>query len=390
MPAPIPIPVSEPSDADRTGQAARLLAASVGFDPVATEEIAIAARELASNLVKHARGGTITLTPLSQAERSGVQIESLDRGPGILDPENAIADGCSTSGSLGSGLGAINRLMDELDISSAPDQGTRILCRRWIRPTAHAAPLRFLDFGAASRPHRYAQENGDAFVIKRWAGGAIAGVIDGLGHGVNAHRAALAARQYVESHFDQPLAAIFLGVGRACRATRGVVMALAQFHSDPPILSFASIGNVEARLCQGPEPARLVVRRGVLGVNAPNPVVIEQPWHPHFILVMHSDGLKSQWRWEDFLSLAQAPATFVAAELLRRLSKNNDDATVLVAKAQHACSDTPLGASASRQLTEATKKNKDLVSLARKSFRRDCWRQGRVSIPSKRKHPGST
>ncbi len=56
------------------------------------------------------------------------------------------------------------------------------------------------------------------------------------------------ARQYVESHYDLPLPAIFRGVGRACRATRGVVMALARFDWDQGRLSFASVGNIEVRV----------------------------------------------------------------------------------------------------------------------------------------------
>ena len=85
---------------------------------------------------------------------------------------------------------------------------------------------RRLEFGAATRSYRLLPENGDAFIIQQWEGHALGGLIDGLGHGELAQKAAQTARHYVEHHFDQPLANIFLGVGRACRATRGVVMTL--------------------------------------------------------------------------------------------------------------------------------------------------------------------
>ena len=77
---------------------------------------------------------------------------------------------------------------------------------------------------------------------------ALVGVIDGLGHGQFAHRAAQTARQYVENHFDLPLDQIFRGVGRACRATRGVVMALARFDWGQGRLAFASVGNIAVRV----------------------------------------------------------------------------------------------------------------------------------------------
>jgi serine/threonine protein phosphatase PrpC len=176
--------------------------------------------------------------------------------------------------------------------------------------------------------------NGDAFVLKQWSEGALVGVIDGLGHGQFAYRAAQTARQYVESHFDQPLEAIFRGVERTCSATRGVVMALARFAYAPSVcrVTFASIGNIEVRLFGGSQPGSFLIRRGVLGLHAPAPVVTEHPWEARSMLVLHSDGVTTRWRWEDFRHLAEAPATAIAQQLLRALAKANDDATVVVVK----------------------------------------------------------
>jgi len=178
--------------------------------------------------------------------------------------------------------------------------------------------------------------NGDAVVLKQWGEGALVGVIDGLGHGQLAHRAAQTAWQYVESHFDQPLEAIFHGVERTCSATRGVVMALARFACSPSSsvcrMTFANIGNIEAYLFDGPQPVRFMVRRGVLGLHAPPPGVTEHPWGARSMLVLHSDGVTTRWRWQDFRHLAEAPATVIARQLLRALAQDTDDATVVVVK----------------------------------------------------------
>ena len=114
-------------------RAAQTMAAALGFAPTACEEIALAMTELATNLIKHARGGTLTLTPLADGGRVGLEIESRDDGPGIADVEQALGDRFSTAGTRGTGLGAVNRLMDELDIASRRGRGTRIVCRRWLR-----------------------------------------------------------------------------------------------------------------------------------------------------------------------------------------------------------------------------------------------------------------
>jgi serine/threonine protein phosphatase PrpC len=193
-----------------------------------------------------------------------------------------------------------------------------------------------LTFGAASRPYPKMTENGDAFVIKCWGEGALLAVIDGLGHGPFAQRAAQTARQYVASHADQPLDLIFRGVGRACRATRGVVMALARFDRGGTQLTFASIGNIEVRVFGSVEAINFPVRRGIVGVNAPNPLVTQQRWQPHHVLVLHSDGLTTLWRWEDFPDLMRASASVTARRLLQALAKDDDDATVLVVKGRDA------------------------------------------------------
>jgi len=308
------------------------LAESIGFDPAACEEIALAMTELATNLIKHAQGGKLTLTPLADGGRVGLEIESRDSGPGIADVEQALADRFSTAGTRGTGLGAVNRLMDELDITSEHGRGTRIVCRKWVRQ--HPSSIRPcpLAFGVATRPRQPGVDNGDAFVVKQWVESALVGVIDGLGHGQFAHCAAQAARQYVESHFDLPLDQIFRGVGRACRATRGVVMALARFDWGQGRLAFASVGNIESRVFPCSELFPFSIRRGVIGLNAPNAVVTEHPWLPGHVLVLHSDGLRTHWGWKDFPGVAEQPAQSLAQEFLRLLAKEEDDATVIVVR----------------------------------------------------------
>jgi serine/threonine protein phosphatase PrpC len=229
-------------------------------------------------------------------------------------------------------LGAINRLMDELDITSERGRGTRIVCRKWVRQHTDSIRSCPLAFGVATRPRQPGAENGDAFVIKQWAESALVGIMDGLGHGQFAHCAAQAARQYVESHCDLPLDQIFRGVSRACRATRGVVMALARFDWGQGRLAFASVGNIEVRVFPSSKQFPFSIRRGVLGVNAPNALVTEHPWPPDHMLVLHSDGLRTHWNWKDFPGLANQPAPALAQEFLRVLAKEEDDATVIVVR----------------------------------------------------------
>lgn len=108
------------------------LARAIGFPRVTAYYAATAVSELAANLVFHAtHGGAITVRTLASDGRLGIEILAEDSGPGIPDISQALQDGFSTRGSLGGGLPGVKRLMDGLEISSAPGQGTRIRTWKW-------------------------------------------------------------------------------------------------------------------------------------------------------------------------------------------------------------------------------------------------------------------
>jgi anti-sigma regulatory factor (Ser/Thr protein kinase) len=327
------IHVSHTGDVSRARMTAKERAENIGFSEEEGEEIALVTSELATNLCKHAAGGVLIISAIREGTKRGIQVETADRGPGIDDVEEAMTDGFSTTGSLGYGLGTMLRLMDEVTVSSLEDGfGTKVICKRWVHDKSVERQGCPLDFGVATCPRPGSGLNGDAFIVSKLRGSALVGLIDGLGHGQYAHRAAQTAKKYVERHFDQPLQNLFLGVARQCRATRGVVMALARFDWEEKRLTFASIGNVEARVINSSEMFSFIMRRGVLGLNAPVPAVIEHRWEEHYIMVMHTDGLSTHWRWKDFPGLDGQSASETARFLLFKLAKSTDDATVLVMK----------------------------------------------------------
>lgn len=325
--------IATPAHVNSAANTAREFARSAGFRREECDEVALAVMELASNLVKHARGGQLRFSLIEEGERRGLEIISEDQGPGIPDVERAMADGFSTAGGLGAGLGAVNRLMDEVEFSSLSDGGLRISCHRWTRPGDTGLSSARLEFGAATRSYRFQPLNGDAIVVRHWNQHALVGVIDGLGHGQWAQRAAQAARYYIEQHFDQPLLNLFRSVGRVCLSTRGVVMALVRFDLARQQVELASVGNVETRLLGGSESLHPVGRRGIVGApDAPSPIIKQHAWRPGFILVLHSDGIESNWGAEQLVKVARQGAVAAARHLLFHHGRLDDDATALVAR----------------------------------------------------------
>lgn len=324
------ISISDQIDCRVAQATARKFAEELGFPPKEIEEIALVTSELATNLVRHAGSGTLSFEGLIDHDPVGIQIESQDRGPGITDVEQSLTDGFSTRGGLGLGLGSVNRLMDELEINSTPGLGTRIACRRWKRPAKSLYQARW-DVGVATRSRRDAPANGDAYIVKEWNESLLVGVIDGLGHGEPAQKAAIAAQRYVIDHFDRPLESICEGVNRACRATRGVVMALARF-TTPSELEFVNHGNIEIRAWSGDERRHFIARRGIFGAEPQEVKVQRHDWQAGWILALHSDGLDPRWTWENVPDFHATLAQPLATHLLRRFDKDEDDATVVVVK----------------------------------------------------------
>jgi len=126
------------TDASQVGDPRRMalwLAEQLGFSDERGGRAALIVSELGTNLVKHARGGEILIRPLtsSAGERSGIEIVAVDTGPGMTNPFRSRRDGYSTTGTLGHGLGAIERQADAFDLYSHTG-GTIIVASLWRDP----------------------------------------------------------------------------------------------------------------------------------------------------------------------------------------------------------------------------------------------------------------
>ena len=107
------------------------VAQTAGLSKISAQQVATVTSELARNILKYAGHGRVELRVLERTGRSGVRVVATDRGPGIEDVEQALADHYSTGGTLGLGLSGARRMMDELTITSDPGTGTRVEATKW-------------------------------------------------------------------------------------------------------------------------------------------------------------------------------------------------------------------------------------------------------------------
>jgi serine/threonine-protein kinase RsbT len=125
------VPVAADPDVVVARQRGREMAMRAGFPATDLTLVATAISEIARNIVKFARRGELTITLVTDGDRSGVSIVARDSGPGIPDIAQALQDGYSTYRGLGLGLGGARRLMDEFDIVSEIDVGTTVTMTKW-------------------------------------------------------------------------------------------------------------------------------------------------------------------------------------------------------------------------------------------------------------------
>ncbi|GHC88842.1 TorS-related protein [Pseudorhodoferax aquiterrae] len=315
-------------DASRVGEARRhaaQLATQLALDATTAGRLALVVTELGNNLVRHARGGRLLIAQ-RQLGQPEVEVLALDDGPGIADTARALADGYSTGGTPGTGLGAVRRLASDFDLHSELGVGTVLLAR--VRPEAHRRAPAAWRWGAVMLCAPGEQACGDAWALALDSARAAVLVADGLGHGPQAAEASQAAvAQFVRAPFA-PLTEQLDRMHGALRITRGAAGSLALL--EPAGVQLAGAGNIATRLVSGTHSKSLAPQHGTLGVQARHFEPVHTEWPPHAVAVLHSDGLQSRWRAEPLAPLVARDPALLAAWLLHGHLRGRDDATVLV------------------------------------------------------------
>ncbi|MBA8948749.1 anti-sigma regulatory factor [Actinomadura namibiensis] len=325
------VPVEDRSHLHAVRRAATRAAAEGGLSDRDTAACELAATELATNLIKHARGGHLLVNVLAPADArspASVQLVAVDDGPGIPDVPGALADGHSTAGSLGVGLGTCRRAAADFDVYSPPGRGTAVLVR--VGPPAAIPPVRV---GGVLVPHPAETVSGDGWCVARRPSPAgedlVIGLVDGLGHGPAAAAAAAPALTATAER-GTPSAEWLAELDARLRSTRGAAVAVARIapRERSEMVEFAGVGNIGAWL--GAHP--LLSRPGVVGAGRRVPPLRQDPapWSGPDPLVMSTDGIG---RYD----LARYPAAqhrhpaLLAALLWRDARRSHDDATAVVA-----------------------------------------------------------
>lgn len=192
-----------------------------------------------------------------------------------------------------------------------------------------------IDFGVAASVVPGESECGDRYAVKEYGDRVLVAAVDGLGHGPDAAAAALKAITAVNAVSSCDLVTLVQYCHERLKASRGVVMTLADIDVRNKTMRWLGVGNVEGILIRARKRAGLrergfvLQRGGIVGHHLPVLQPISTPILPGDTLILATDGIS-----RDFISLKVGTlgAQDVADTILRQFGIGTDDALVVVVR----------------------------------------------------------
>lgn len=190
--------------------------------------------------------------------------------------------------------------------------------------------MRKVDCHLSKRPLLGEEDTcGDIGIIKEFDDYCFVALIDVLGHGPNAYKVALTAKEFLDQHCQEALEGVMQGLHTCLRQTRGAVVALCRLHISTGAMSFVGVGNISTRVL-GRRNFRLVPRDGIVGYIMGSPKEQIVNLFSGDILIMHSDGIKEHFDTFEYAELFRGSAESIASGLLHEFGRKEDDASCLV------------------------------------------------------------
>lgn len=324
----IRVVLDDPSAVGEARRKATLVAEHLGFTEEEAGEVALVVTEVATNVVRHGKGGELIIQIIKRGGTEGLEIIGIDRGPG-MDFASSSRDGFSTGGTRGVGLGAIRRISARVDVHSDA-RGTVIAAELMPKKkTADSAPV---DISGVSIPHPREEVCGDAWAVECFEQRAVICVVDGLGHGVAAAQAAKEAIHAFHQSGGRTATEAIDRLNDALKPTRGAAGAVADLRFAERTLRYCGVGNIAGSILTPQKQVSMVSMNGTLGHGAHRVQEFSYPLPRGALVVMNSDGISTQWSLAKYAgAMVRSPAV-VAALVYRDFSRGRDDVTVVAAR----------------------------------------------------------
>jgi serine/threonine protein phosphatase PrpC len=185
--------------------------------------------------------------------------------------------------------------------------------------------------GAVVRAKQGQAVSGDTYVIEPLHDqGILVSVIDGLGGGEEAARAANLAAALYRRQKHQSLQDLIKQSHAELQSTRGAVVGILRLALDTGQASYIGVGNIGIH-AYSRRPIKPISKNGILGFRLPTLLELHYTFELGDVFVLYSDGVSTQFTHDSKLDFARPPQD-LAEHILDAYGKHTDDATVVVVK----------------------------------------------------------
>lgn len=309
-----------------------------GLREVTLERMELVCNEIVTNQLKHAKGSGMVQLWENNDDNPSLDIFALDYGPGIDDLEHAKKDGTTTTGTMGRGLGAIERLACESSIytvtkdhlASEQWHGTAV----WARFSQEKRKTRAkIEYGVYLRALHDDFYNGDSIQLKTGPSSISWLHIDGLGHGREAEEAVQPAQGVLD--IDTELSERMGILSQRLQGGRGGVGIMGELDISKENVAITGVGDMSVYIISNGERRQVSLASGVLGHDHRSIEVTNTAFPKQALLITASDGIRSGWSIKTLPYLWRLHPQMIALVMGQILGRNNDDKSlVVIRKAQ--------------------------------------------------------
>ena len=308
----------------------RAVSRRMGFSDVVREQMELVCNEMVTNQNKFAEGNGLVQVWEVHAPRPALDLFAFDYGNGIVNIKAAMQDGFTTAGTMGKGLGAIQRLSSESEFYSLPVElagespwhGTAVWSRFYHDDPEPGRPH---DFGGYNRAYHDSTFNGDMIQVHANPGKTRWLHMDGLGHGREAAEVVDSIGDFLDE--ETPVDGLVQRLSRRLQGGRGAVAMICEIDA-AGTFTICGVGDMVAYLIANGEKRAISFSPGVLGHAHRTPETVTLPFPPQALLVTASDGLRRNMTLRTFPELWRLHPQLIALVLGQVMGRHNDDRSV--------------------------------------------------------------
>ena len=309
----------------------RAVSRRMGFSDIKREQMELVCNEMVTNQIKFAEGNGLVQIWEATQPQPALDLFAFDYGPGIQNVKAAIEDGFTTAGTMGKGLGAIQRLSSENEIYSVtaanagecPWHGTAVWSRFYPNSNDDSLPHQV---GNYTRAYLDSGFNGDLIQFQCSPKKTRLLHMDGLGHGREAARVVDGIGRFLDD--ETPVDGLMQRLSKALEHTRGAVGMVCEIDAAAQTIKVCGVGDMVAYLIASGDKKVISFSPGVLGHTHRTPETTVMPFPSHALFIACSDGLRRSMSLRTFPELWRLHPQIIALVLGQVMGRHNDDRSV--------------------------------------------------------------